>query len=169
VADNQGTGHQSRVSRTNEVHPPSEAEAPASEVYRIKDDLASAFRLPPDSDRDVDKRRRRVSLPRLRPVRPHGTSTPFRSQKAPRRRSTRRSRWQQGARWHLRSLTYSRLRSCQNPLFVSAGTAPSHKSRTRSNRPVADATSHRSRYICRRIGRHQSAWVPIWRFRNAGR
>jgi hypothetical protein len=103
------------------------------------------------------------------PCRPYRTSRPLQVPKPPAKSTTAGPAGGKRAHWRLRSLTYSTLRSCQNPLLESVGTAPSHKSRTRSNRPALDATSRRSRYICRRTGRHQSAWFPIWWFRNAGR
>ena len=51
----------------------------------------------------------------------------------------------------------------------SEGMAPNRKSKTRSNLPLWVVAARRSPCMCKRIGKHRSAWTRTWRFRNADR
>jgi hypothetical protein len=63
----------------------------------------------------------------------------------------------------------SKMPRCSRPTArpESAGTAPSHRSRTRNNRPALASALCRNRCTRKRTDRHRSAWSPFSRSRNA--
>jgi hypothetical protein len=66
---------------------------------------------------------------------------------------------------------HSKMPRCSRPTArpEAAGTAPSHRSRTRNNRPALASALCRNRCTRKRTDRHRSAWFPFSRSRNAGK